>query len=273
MRVMRLGIMVLIGLGAGISIALADSPDQQTLLPSRSFLLVVPAPDAVSASERLASIERWTREYTAWRRWFEQWGNRREPGWLGTRQRRERPDPPASLAAACPVPADETGLLADACRLFAEWRNHDVGIAIATQQVAVTRTQKEAPQRTVWWQHVHLDALWPMTQGSSVFGVVGLHTTIKVTGRVQIFVAPGAILMRVPDASGSQQWKPATDWGFSYRMVDFKVPGMRRPSTLHVNLAKVWLLGSTANLAGVNSDMYLAGFSLTFRQDDRRGTP
>jgi hypothetical protein len=274
MRVMRFGIMVLIGLAAGTCIARANEPERQAPLPSRSIRLVVPAPDAVSAAERLASIERWTREYTAWKQWFELWRNRREPGWFGTRQRRERPDPPASLAGACPVPADETGILADACRLFAEWRSQDAGTAIATQQVAATRTQNEAPRRTVWWQHVHLDALWPMTQGSSgMFGVVGLHTTIKVTGRVQVFVAPGAILMRVPDASGSQQWKPATDWGFSYRMFDFTMPGMRRQSTLHVNLAKVWLLGSTENLAGVNSEMYLAGFSLTFRKNARSGTP
>jgi hypothetical protein len=71
---------------------------------------------------------------------------------------------------------------------------------------------KENDQKTVWWQHIHLDALWPMTQGTSgVYGILGLHTTIDLTGRVELFVAPGAILMRVPGPSGNGEWKPATD--------------------------------------------------------------
>jgi hypothetical protein len=267
MRVIPLAVMVLVGLDAGATIARAESPEGQQPLPSRSILLVLDAPDGHSWSAHLADIERWTHDYAEWRAWFEQWRNRREPGWFGTRQRRERPDPPPSLAAACPVASNETGVLADACRYFAEWRDDDAAAAIAAQQATAARAQHERARHTVWWQHVHLDALWPVTQGQSgMFGVVGLHTTIKVSGRIQVFVAPGAILMRVPDATGGRQWKPATDWGFSYRVVDFTLPRARRPSTLHLNLAKVWLLGGRDNLAGVDTDMYLAGLSLTFRK-------
>ena len=80
---------------------------------------------------------------------------------------------------------------------------------------------------------------------------------------MQIFLAPGAILVRVPSGAGDT-WTPATDWGFSYRILDFTLPAMRRPGSLHLNLAKVWLLGHD-RLTSIDSGMYLAGFSLTFR--------
>ncbi len=261
--------MVLVSLAGGTGPGMAQPVDGP--VPSRPLVSVVALPDATSPAERLATLQRWTSDYTEWKAWFDQWRNRREPGWFGTRERRPRPDPPGWLIATCPVPSDEAAVLVDGCRLLVEWRTTDIGTTMVAQQVTTARTQHEATTKTVWWQHVHLDALWPMTQGTSgVFGLVGLHTTIRVSGRVQVFVAPGAILMRVPGIEGGQQWKPATDWGFSYRVLDFIVPGARRPATLHVNLAKVWLLGGKENLAAVSPDMYLAGFSLTFRKAPTR---
>ena len=74
------------------------------------------------------------------------------------------------------------------------------------------------------------------------------------------------MLMRVPGPTGVDQWKPATDWGLSFRLADFTIPATRRPATLHMNLARVWLLGSMEDVSGTQSNMYLAGFSLTFRK-------
>src|SRR4029077_7766695 len=92
--------------------------------------------------------------------------------------------------------ADE-GVLTDGCRALRVW-NDDETTAQLRGQLASARTQKEAPRNTVWWEHVHLDALWPMAQtGSSVFGVLGVHATVDVAGRFQVFVAPGAILLNV----------------------------------------------------------------------------
>ncbi len=140
-----------------------------------------------------------------------------------------------------------------------EWRHDDLATEIITQQSAAARTRKENDQKTIWWQHVHLDALWPMTQGTTgIFGVLGLHTTIDLTGRIELFIAPGAILLRVPSPSGNGQWKPATDWGFSYRLADFTMPRTRRPATLHVNLARVWFIGGSDSVPGVRNDLYLA---------------
>jgi len=239
----------------------------QTPLPSRSIVAAVRQPNGLSLAERFHALDRWSHEYLEWRTWFEQWRNTREPGFIGSQKRRVRPDPPAWLAESCPVPADDTSPLVEGCRLFEEWTSDDVTVTLASAQTATARTKQEAPARTIWWQHIHLDALWPMAQNTSgVFGLVGVHATIPIGGRGQMFAAPGAILMRVPDISGNGQWKPATDWGFSYRLLDFTMPGLRRPGTLHLNLAKIWLFGPAQTPAGFDTSMYLAGFSLTFRK-------
>jgi hypothetical protein len=246
-----------------IGSAVAQSSLPLALRPS-----VAAWPTTIEPSgEQLAGIERWSRDYIAWKAWFGEWRNKREPSLFGTHSRRQRPDPPVEAFFACPLPSDDVGPLAQSCRLLDEWLRNDVAAEIITQQAAATRTRKENESKTIWWQHVHLDALWPMTQGTSgMYGVLGLHTTIDLTGRIELFLAPGAILMRVPGPSGNGEWKPATDWGFTYRLADFTMPRMRRPATLHVNLAKVWLFGGTENAAAAQNDMYLAGFSLTFRK-------
>jgi hypothetical protein len=245
----------------------AQHTDTSAPLPSRSLSAVAVAPDGLPPSERLRELDQWSHDYTEWKTWFQQWRNTRQPGWVGTRPRRATPEPPAWLADYCPVPADDATPLADGCRLLDDWRTDDVAASEIVAQAAATRSQLETPTRSVWWHHVHLDALWPMTEGGSgVFGVIGVHATMKVSGRVQIFIAPGAMLVRVPDIAGAEHWQPATDWGFSYRVASFVFPGLRRPSTLHLNLAKVWMLGrAPETLAGFDSGMYLAGCSLTFR--------
>jgi len=252
---------------ACVVIGSMDSAGAQSLplpsLPSVSYWPSTIEPTA----EQVPGIERWTRDYAAWKAWFAEWRNKREPSLFGTRARRPRPDPPAALFLACPLPSHDVGPLAEPCRLLAEWLRNDVATEIITQQAAATRARKENQPNTIWWQHVHLDALWPMTQGTSgIYGVLGLHTTIDLTGRIELFLAPGAFLMRVPGPGGTGQWKPATDWGFSYRLADFTMPRTRRPATLHVNLAKVWLFGRAENAPPVQSDMYLAGFSVTFKK-------
>lgn len=150
------------------------------------------------------------------------------------------------------------------CRAWREWARADYATLLATQQVAQTRAKSEAPRKTIWWEHIHLDALWPVTQvGSSAFGVCGVHATLNLTTRAQIFIAPGAILMRLPSLEGGQTWTPAADWGFSYKLFDLRLPAMQRASTLHLNIARVWILGM--NRIPIAGELYLAGFSLTFK--------
>jgi len=104
-----------------------------------------------------------------------------------------------------------------------------------------------------------------MTQsGSNGFGIAGMHVAVPVAGRFHVFVTPGAILMRMLTVDGRSTVTAATDWGFSLRVTDFRLPGVRRASTLHFNMARVWLLGQSAAVQAPG-DMYVAGFSITLK--------
>jgi len=237
-----------------------------TVLPSRVLQLppLVVADDGVSPAERVLAVEEWTREYQDWKSWHQRWRNKLEPGWFSARARRQPPTPPAWLAASCAVAADQDPWLGEACRDWREWVLNDDSAELVAQQVAQARTSHEAPIHTLWWERVHMDALWPMTQsGSSAIGVAGTHATFHVTKRFQIFMAPGLILVRLP-VLGRQTWSAATDWGFSYRLFDFRLPGVARPSTAHFNIARVWVF--SAGGQPVPGELYLAGLSLTFKQ-------
>jgi hypothetical protein len=216
-------------------------------------------------ADRVAEMRRWITDYEDWKRWYETWRNKPEPGWIGPRDRRPRPDPPSWLDDECrDVAQDEApGTLADACRLLAEWKD-DESTGELRREIRRAQAQHEAPTRDAWWQHLHLDALWAMPQSSAaVFGVLGMHATVEVAGRLQIFIAPGAIVLNLPNGT-SREWQPATDWGIAYRIGDFTFPGTNRRASLHLNLTRAWVLGGPANL--VESSIDLAGFSVTFKK-------
>jgi hypothetical protein len=222
------------------------------------------------SGDRIATLERWTKEYNEWKAWFAEWRNRREPGFLSTRKRRQPPAPPAWLPDACALLGDEKGAIGDGCRAWRDWSQNDYATEVVAGHIAQTRADLESTRKSIWWEHIHVDALWPMTQvGSNAYGVAGVHTTLQLSRRFQIFLAPGAMMMRLPTADGKERWSPATHWGFSYRLLDFPFPGTHRPSRLHLNIARVWLLGG--NRMPTAGEMYLAGFSLTFK--DRGDEP
>lgn len=243
------------------------TPPSSTSADDRSSLAVDVSGD------RLVALQRWTKEYEDWKAWFAKYQNRRAPGWLATQKKRKQPPtPPAWLPDACTLLGDETGPIGDGCRAWRDWSQTDYATEHITQQIAQTRANLEAPRKSIWWEHIHVDAFWPMTQaGSSAYGVAGVHTTLQLSRRFQIFLAPGAMMMRLPTVDGKQRWSPATHWGFSYRVLDFRFPGTHRPSALHLNLARVWILGQN-RLPGAG-EMYLAGFSLTFKNRGDEPSP
>jgi len=256
-----------------VSVAIAcpvSAQEVQDPLPARNIetsIIELPA-DVVRWGARLVELNQWIAEFDKWQQWNEVWGNKREPGWLKARERRQRPDPPAWLAAECSDAILQTdSVLAEGCRTLLVW-NDDPTTAQLRGQLASTRTQKEAPTRSVWWEHLHLDAMWPMAQtGSSVFGVLGVHATIDVAGRFQVFVAPGAIVLNMPTSDNRREWRPATDYGIAYRVVDFTLPGFERRATLHFNLAKAWVMAGPSNV--IKSGITLAGFSVSFKRGDK----
>jgi hypothetical protein len=218
--------------------------------------------DVAESEKRIVELKQWMVAYAEWKKWIEKWRNRPQRSWFGFRERRQRPDPPAWLFEDCNSFVVPEGLLGEACQLLTDWQT-DYATARLTDQRVKARVQREAPTKTVWWEHIHLDMLWPMTQsGSSAYGVVGVHATIEVAGRFQVFVAPGAIVMNLPNGRNSRDWQPAADWGVAYRLFDFKFPGTRQLGRLHLNLAKAWIF--TGEQRVVQSSINLAGFSLTF---------
>jgi len=257
-----------VSLLAGICILFATSDslaqDSGAILPSRDVGpgVVYGLPDDTDWTERLVEVQRWVTEFRSWQKWDAQWHNKKEPGWLGARERRKRPDPPVWLAAECADASLEQGLLASACRALIDWNDDEI-VAQLRRDTVSARTQQEAPTKSLWWEHIHLDALWPMPQwGSGVLGVVGMHASVDVAGRFQVFVAPGAIVLNLPNGQ-TREWKPATDWGIGYRLLDFTFPGTDRRASLNLNLAKAWVLADPIGAFPATVD--LLGFSLTFK--------
>jgi hypothetical protein len=217
---------------------------------------------AIDWESRYREIKVWTREFTDYKEWRDRWLNRREPGWVGMRSRRLKPPPPEWLPDLCKDGVLGGGALSQACDLLVDW-NDDPATAMVRRQRANAVAQHEAVIKTQWWERIHVDALWPMPQSSAgMFGVVGLHVTMGVTKRLQVFAAPGVMMMRVQNSRGERDWTPAADWGFSYHLLDFDVPGGTWRAGLHLNLAKAWVLSGPQGL--VNTSVDLAGFSVTF---------
>ena len=260
-------IVLMICLTAGASSSLAQTPDDQTLLPATSVPLAEPviAPSTSSAivdeAGRIAAVRQWTREYMDWKKWYDQWKGKPEPGWLGLRERRQKPDPPVWLFDACNQDLVEAeGPMVDACGLLQAWQEGDAAAQLTTQTLNARSRSEDT--RTTFWNNVHADALWTTPNSSASFGAIGIHVTLKVAGRWQVFVAPGAILLNVALPDGTRTWQPATDMGFSFRLVDLTLPG-KRQGTLHLNVARAWILGGPESL--LSSSVDLAGLSLTFK--------
>jgi hypothetical protein len=240
----------------------AQSPSP---LPSRPVIVSGFTPIGVSAGQQVALLQKWTHDYQEWRDWYLQWRNRPEPGVFSSRARRAPPAPPAWLPSICAEATEDAGPVAEACAAWREWQADDMAASVMSQQIAQTRAAVESPQKTLWWERVHVDALWPMTRaGSNAFGLVGMHTTVHLTKRFQVFLLPGFILMRAPGLDGAMHVSPATDWGFSVRLFDLRVPIVGRPGSVHLNMARVWMLGNTTMAAA--SETYLAGLSLSLKK-------
>ena len=83
--------------------------------------------------------------------------------------------------------------------------------------------------------------------------------------RRRAFIAPGAMFLNLPTRNGTRLWKLATNYGIGYQLFDFGFGGGRR-ATLHLNIAKAWLLSDYSDVVTGHS-MDFAGFSMTFSKD------
>jgi hypothetical protein len=258
----------LAGLLGVASSGLAQSGvDQPPPLPSRNIPVYTERlPIAASPFDPdSAELKRWMDDFTEWKKWWAEFANRREQGlFSGHRERREKPVPPAWLPDRCQTILGDADPLLPACALLAEW-NEDVVTAQQRQARAAATAKKEDTSKTIWWEHVHMDVLWPATQWqTSVYGVVGMHTTTTVRGRLQVFIAPGVMLLNLPTRNGTRGWKIAANYGIGYRLFDFRFLRGRQ-AVLHVNLARAWIVSDSSDLV-TGKRMDFAGFSLTFKK-------
>jgi hypothetical protein len=216
---------------------------------------------------RATQLTKWMEEFKTYQKWDKTWRNRFQRGvFMRVVPRKHKPQPPPWLEQDCQnlVTVESNSLLTEACLLLAEW-HEDVATAQIKKEEAAQRQQKEKVEKTKFWEHVHLDGLWPMTQtGAKVFGVIGTHATFPIGGRLQLYAAPGAMLVNLPDGVSGRKWVPAYDWGFSVRLSDFKFPSSQRIASVHFNLAKVWVIGGP-QVTGMEGSIDLAGLSLTFK--------
>ena len=212
-----------------------------------------------------AELQQWIKAFTEWQQWWAEWANRREPGVItSSRPRKAKPSPPEWLAAKCDEVFDPADPLVPACELLEDWREDNVTARTRAVQGAMTQ-KTEAPPKSIWWEHLHVDLLWPATElRNSVYGVIGMHTAMTVKGRVQLFLAPGVMLLNLPAIDGTRMWKVAANYGIGYRLFDFTFPGDRRAS-LHVNIAKSYLLLEPRD-AIISRSLDFAGFSVSFKR-------
>ena len=229
-------------------------------------LAQTPAPSAEQKSDELT---KWLKEYRAWEKWFEQWGNRVERNFNNDQiwTRKKRPEPPVWLAQACREDLVVDDQLASACNILVTWDDQPMqilrrrGLPVATSGGQVA----DKVVKSSFFQRVHLTGLWTRAQypGSPVYGIVGMQISVLEIGRYTL-PATGVMLVMVPDGAGGHDWKPATTLSFGYRLFDFMAPLHKTPVSLHINIARTHIHGiQDEPILSERSNINFIGFSLS----------
>jgi hypothetical protein len=236
--------------------AFAQTPEPLPSRPIASWAIPV-------AADRLSNdaLRTWIRDYTAWQDWAEKWLNRRQwnahpfpyPFWKDNPDffsyiapRRVEPAPPIGLDAACAdraASATARDTLGQSCRLLTVWKD-DYGTQRIRWAVATSRAQKDDTSRSRFIEHIHFASLWTNLQvgsGDRAYGLAGVHATIDVHGRWQIYALPGIMAVSVPDLEGRRAVTIGYDWGFAVRLFNSRIPYAGLPIKVHLNLVQVWM--------------------------------
>jgi hypothetical protein len=214
----------------------------------------VPGPEFEPRYDELAT---WLREYEAWEKWFEKWGNRVARNFNDQLiwERKKRPEPPVWLEAECQGYFGVDGQLASACYILRHWEDQPLLILQRRRSSLATSGGKVGDKdvKSSFFQRVHLTGLWLHARypASPVYGIVGMQIGVFETGRFTL-PAIGVMLVMIPDGEGGHDWKPATTVGFGFRICDFVPPLIKRQASLHFNIART-------TLHGVQDDRMLPG--------------
>jgi hypothetical protein len=233
-------------------------------------------PDEINWRE----LEQWIHDYQAWQKWAEKWLNRRQwvlhpfpyPFWKDTPSLfsyvappRIEPEPPQWLDAAClqwAAASVASTPLAEGCQLLTLWKD-DYPVRRIRSQIASARAQQDTPTKTMLFEHIHFATLWTDLQAQrdySAYGLAGVHATIDIHGRWQIYAFPGVVAVSVPNVQGERITTIGYDWGFAIRLFDLRVPYFNSPARAHLNVVKVWV-------PEVGRKIDMVGLSLTLKKN------
>jgi hypothetical protein len=251
---MKIATLVLFALVASATPALAQEQE-----------LVLAAPEF---EQKLDELGKWLKEYEAWERWYELWGNRiaHNPQGLQIWERRKRPDPPAWLEAECADDLVADGRLATACYLLRHWDEQPL-LIIQRRDSSLTTSRGKVNDDDVkrsFFQRVHLTGLWMEARypATPAYGIVGMQIGVVEAGRFTL-PAIGFMVVMVPDGEGGFAWRPASTVGFGYRLLNFVPPFMKRQASLHFNLARTDVHGGQAQILQGADKVYLFGLSVS----------
>lgn len=219
------------------------------------------APGQQSA-QRLDELAQWLRLYDEWEEWFELWGNRvarnfhDQPIW----KRKKRPDPPVWLEEACQGFLGAQPLLERACDILRHWDEQPLEI-LQRRNSSLVRSGGKVDDKIVkssFFQRVHLTGLWTRAQypATQLYGIIGMQISVFELGRYTL-PAVGVMLVMIPDGEGGHDWKPASTVSVGFRLFDFVTPFVRKPASLHVNVART-------NIHGVQDERVLPAMSVNF---------
>jgi hypothetical protein len=232
-----------------------------------SALLAIATPALAREPERIPGTEseqryeelaQWLKDYDAWEKWFEKWGNRVAHSSFSdqmTLDRKERPAPPLWLAARCESDVEGEVLLERGCGILRQWDDHPE-LILQRRRYALapsTRQADEKDLKSMFLQRVHVTGLWTQAQypSSHAYGIIGMQVGVVETGRFTL-PAIGVMLVMVPDGEGGHEWKPATTIGFGFRLCDFVAPFVGKQASLHFNIART-------SVHGVQDERFLPG--------------
>jgi len=238
---------------------------------SLSLLVVGPTPASAQSEElgngqvseqKLDELTQWIRLYNEWEEWFELWGNRvarnfnDQPIW----KRKKRPDPPVWLEEACQGFLGAQPLLEHACDILRHWDQQPLEI-LQRRNSSLVRSGGKVDDKIVkssFFQRVHLTGLWTRAQypATRLYGVIGMQISVFEFGRYTL-PAVGVMLVMIPDGEGGHDWKPATTVGVGIRLFDFVTPFVRKPASLHLNVART-------NIHGVHDERVLPAMNVNF---------
>lgn len=258
-------------------VAVSQSVAAQSLDPIPSHPIAMwAAPVAIDDGGRdRQALDAWIREYLAWQAWHAKWGNRRQwiphpfpyPFWKETPDvfsyvapRKTEPAPPVWLDELCAgyaATSVEPQSRTEGCRLLTVWKDdyvtHQLRVATAT-----ARAKRDDTGRSRFLEHIHFSGLWTNLDFGGgtgrVYGLAGVHATIDVHGRWQIYALPGVVAVSVPNVQGSRTVTIGYDWGMALRLFNLRIPVIGMPVKAHLNLAHVWMpeMHQKINMAGLS---------------------